>query len=956
MNISMARQYVFSLPLYLMLALIIGSMPITPVAAAADAASPPTNLHIAKDADGKDLITDKSVTIAWDLIGDDSNNNDIDIWDADTGAWVTWGDRSHMTLGVKPSTTYKWYITWYTDRGKDPMPKSNVIEFTTLADTSEYPEPPLVAPQYLHTTAVTDTSITLDWTPSPDATGYDIYVNGSWFGGVWNGTDHTFTYTIPEGGNLNGTSYEFVVSAQNAGVTPLKVSAGSNPVSITWGKLLAPQALQVITTNRSTASLGWARVDGATAYDIYTNGKRIGTSQEARYVAKGLQEGKRYALTVIAKNSLWQSDASGSAVTVPGADYNIVSYYPLWSASASGRGFLPADVDPTQLTHVNLAFSDVCWHGVSSNGSACQNETVPTQNDYVFDGEMVVGDPSADLTLFDQWAAIRDANSNLKLMISVGGWSWSNNFSNMASTEQTRRHFANSVVEFLRAYHLDGLDIDWEYPVEGGEEDNSRSPEDADNFLLMVKTVREALDAAGSEDGSYYLLTIAASQGDNFIVNAKLADSSKYLDYINIMTYDYSGSWEAFAHHNSPLYYDKNHPKDYAARNNVQGAILAELNGGVPGYKIQPGIPFYGKGWSGCTSGGEYAACTSALTPFGTWENGVFDYSDIENNYLTNQDYEYHWNEASKVASLYNAKDEIFITYNNADSIMYLTSLVRSLNLAGVMSWEISGDRDRTLSTQLAKDLPTSGIVNPDQLAAPTNVSTVIASLNKAVLKWDPSANASAYEVYADGVYVGTTTNTHYLVDGLSAGQPHTLRVLAINRQDGVLKSVSNFSSTAHLTTLKGTFSTSKALSRAELVSMIVKGLGITPVDSVDGPVFNDVPADSPFAADIAAAKHAGIILTSGSNFNPTGAVSREEFAIMLHRVLKQASDDPVSADALNRFSDKSAVSSDALDALAFVVDRKLLLGVSADKLAPQASITEAQATEIIVRAIASAL
>lgn len=542
-------------------------------------------------------------------------------------------------------------------------------------------------------------------------------------------------------------------------------------------------------------------------------------------------------------------------------------------------------------------------------------------------------------------------------MISVGGWSWSNNFSNMASTEQTRRHFANSVVEFLRTYHLDGLDIDWEYPVEGGEEDNSRSSADPDNFLLMVKTVREALDAAGSDDGKYYLLSIASSQGDNFIVNAKLADSSKYLDYINIMTYDYSGSWEAFAHHNSPLYYDKNHPKDYAARNNVQGAILAELNGGVPNYKIQPGIPFYGKGWSGCPSGGEYATCTSALTPFGTWENGVFDYSDIDNNYLTNKDYVYHWNEASKTASLYNAKDGTFITYNNVDSMMYLTSLVRSLDLAGVMSWEISGDRDRKLSTQLAEDLPTSGFVNQDQLAAPTNASTVIASLNKAVMKWESSASASAYEVYADGVYIGTTTDIHYVVDGLAAGKKHALKVLAINKQDGVLKSVSNFSNVTYATTLGGTFSTSEVLSRAEIVSMLVKGLGVTPVDSVDGPVFNDVPADAPFAADIAAAKNAGILIeTSDNNFNPTGAVSREEFAVMLYNVLKQASDNTVSSDVLDRYTDKSAVSSDALDSLAFVVDRKLMLGVTADKLAPQASITQAQATEIILRAIAAAL
>ena len=90
-----------------------------------------------------------------------------------------------------------------------------------------------------------------------------------------------------------------------------------------------------------------------------------------------------------------------------------------------------------------------------------------------------------------------------------------------------------------------------------------------------MKTVREALDVAGSEDGKYYLLTIASGQGDNFTVNADFANSVQYLDFINIMTYDYSGKDDPLGHHNAPLFYDKALPTSSAPRNHVLGGLLA---------------------------------------------------------------------------------------------------------------------------------------------------------------------------------------------------------------------------------------------------------------------------------------------------------------------------------------------------------------------------------------------
>ncbi|CAM3884147.1 glycosyl hydrolase family 18 protein [Cohnella lubricantis] len=759
----------------------------------------PTNLRIALDEEGNEKITHNTVTYEWDYLPDDAN--EIDVWNADTNAWLTWGNLTTHTLGsLKPETTYRIYITWFTDRPSLEY-KSNVIEFTTLPDPGGYPEPPLTPPLNLRVDSLTDSSVTLKWKTSPGATGYDLYVNGGWAQGVWDGSLDTVTYQLPEDGSVAGAVYKFELGAQrSAEGEPLAVSKNSNAVTLTWGELDTPKDLQVVSANRTSVSLGWAAVPGATSYDIYRDGALVGTSEANRYLASGLREGQTYKFQVAARNGLWTSEPSAETEAVPGHNYNIITYYTSWSIYA--RDFQPEDIAANQITHINYAFSDLCWRGMSSAAAACQNDDVPLQKDYVYDGEMVVGDPAADLANFAALNELKRTNPKLKLMVSVGGWSWSNFFSDMAATEETRRAFANSVVEFLRAYQLDGLDIDWEYPVEGGEDDNSRRPSDPVNFTLLTQTVREALDAAGAEDGKYYLQTIASGQGDNFVVNANLAESVNALDFINIMTYDYHGSWETRAAHNSPLYYDENDPTELAERNNVQGGVLGHLNGGVPAAKLVVGIPFYGKGWISCPPDGEgqYQVCTSA-TPFGTWENGSFDFADLENNYADQDGYVRYWNEASKAAYLYNPEKQVFMTYNDKASMMYIASFVKSLNLAGVMSWEISGDRSRTLSTELARDLPRYGEAGEPGLAAPAQLRATGKSAKSIALAWDAVADATGYEVFVNGVLAGQTNETKWALDALTANTAYRIKVLAVRRTETTIEAVSPFSEEMSVTT-----------------------------------------------------------------------------------------------------------------------------------------------------------
>lgn len=730
--------------------------------------------------------TSRTVTLTWDPV---ENATGYDVYTGG-GQWVKYVDGPmHTIVNLKPSTEYTYYV-----RAQNSVfspiaqsPPSEKIHITTKEPNPDEEEPvpdrPLAPPSYLKVTDVKESSVTLGWTGISGNVGYPIYVNDEYKGEVWDGSN-SYTFLVPEG-TERGTVFRFMASSFDGE----EESAYSNIVTLIWGDLAAPKDLQAVTTTRSTVAFGWAPTPGATSYDVYQNGVPIGVTNTNRYVSTGLTEGQSYSFKVIARNSLWTSPESEEVTVVPGSNFNIVTYFTSW---------LPYDrADLTKITHINYAFSDLCWGGYGTGDTKCQNDEIPLQKDYVFDGEMVIGDPKVDVANLNGLAQQRDQNSHLKLLISVGGWSWSKNFSNMAATEETRLGFANSVVKFLREYRLDGLDIDWEYPVEGGESHNSHRPEDKENFTLLMRTVRDALDAAGSEDGKYYLLSIASAQGDNFVVNADLANSSHYLDFINIMTYDYSGSWELLAHHNSPLYYDKNHPNATAPRNNVQGGVMGHLNGGVADYKLHVGVPFYGKSWADCPPNGQYQTCGAG--------GPSYNFSDLENKYVDKNGYKRYWNEAAKAAYLYNDDKKIFITYNDRNSMAYIASMVKSLDLAGVMSWEISGDSNNTLSTQLVQDLPIDGRVDSSALKAPDQLAAVSRNTRSIQIEWDETERATGYEVFINGQWAGNTSETRYTADGLTPNTAYRFHVLAIDRDGDDINRVSPASQSLSVSTLSET-------------------------------------------------------------------------------------------------------------------------------------------------------
>ena len=293
-----------------------------------------------------------------------------------------------------------------------------------------------------------------------------------------------------------------------------------------------------------------------TGYEVYRNDVRIATVQTTSYRDTGLTPGIEYTYYVKAFDAVGNiSEPSNRLVVttseggggIPGqSGRKVIAYYPSWATH--DRDFQVADIDGEKITHINYAFANI------ANGEVVVGDEY-ADTEKAFPGDC--WEPGCKRGNFNQLNKLKEKHPHLKTLISVGGWTWSNNFSDAALTDASRNKFADSAVRFIREWGFDGVDLDWEYPVAGGEVDGR--PEDKQNFTLLLQKVRQKLDEAGNQDGKKYLLTIASGASPDYVKNTELDQVQAQLDWINIMTYDFHGGWESASGNNAPLYLD---PKD----------------------------------------------------------------------------------------------------------------------------------------------------------------------------------------------------------------------------------------------------------------------------------------------------------------------------------------------------------------------------------------------------------
>lgn len=357
----------------------------------------------------------------------------------------------------------------------------------------------------------------------------------------------------------------------------------------------------------------------------------------------------------------------------------IVGYFADWNIYLEDNYYEVSDIPWDKITHINYAFAKI-----EDGKIALHDKWAAIQKPF--------GDDTWETPLkghFGQLIKYKKQYPQVKTLISVGGWTLSTYFSDVALTEESRSVFADSCVEFIRMYQFDGVDIDWEYPVGGGMSTNVTRPEDKQNFALLLKCLREKLDAAGLEDGKRYLLTIAAPAGSYTIKNMEPEIYHQYLDFVNLMTYDYSGSWDTSVNHLSPLYMNPEDPSSSQRKEtfNADWTVNEYLRLGVPAEKLNLGVPFYAAGWENITGGtnGLFGTLGQALNnEMYHFIRGLLD--------STTSGFARYWDDNSKVPYVWNPVSATLYTYEDEISLENKCNYVLNKGLGGIMIWELSGD------------------------------------------------------------------------------------------------------------------------------------------------------------------------------------------------------------------------------------------------------------------------
>jgi chitinase len=283
-----------------------------------------------------------------------------------------------------------------------------------------------------------------------------------------------------------------------------------------------------------------------------------------------------------------------------------------------------------------------------------------------------------------QLTALKAAHPTLQVAISVGGWG-AGGFSETADSDAGRRKFADSAAQLVAMHDADGLDVDWEYPRHG-ESGIRASPEDRANFTLLLKAIRAALDEAGAAHGrggaNHYTLSIAAADGP-FVSGIDIAAVAPYLDWFNLMTYDFVNSLTPSTGHHAGLHASKH---AQSAARTADRAVREFRSAGVPSGKLLIGAAFYGREFTGVQANNH-----GLYRPYGSYR-GEHPWPALKADYINGNGYVRYWDAAAQAPWLWNARTRSFISYDDPQSIAAKAAYAKEQHLGGIMYWEQSLD------------------------------------------------------------------------------------------------------------------------------------------------------------------------------------------------------------------------------------------------------------------------
>jgi len=444
----------------------------------------------------------------------------------------------------------------------------------------------------------------------------------------------------------------------------------------------------------------------------------------------------------------------------PTHNKKVVGYYAQWAIYA--RDYNVNDIDGNKLTHLMYAFFGIDYD--PANPSGTKLKSLDTYADFEHTETGAPWNSSIKGNFYDL-KNLKLAHPHLKILISVGGWTKSQNFPAVAASPVARQALANDMANFLATYpFIDGFDIDWEFPIVGGTDGTEsvnnilipaqpHTTNDHKNLVYLLEAMRTAMPNK--------LITIAAGNSVNNVSQQFIGPNNKssysmtndittYCDFITFFGYDFGGNWYDKTCYNAPLHPSGNiqdplHGTPAQALDVLVSIYLNQI--GIPASKLVMGVPFYGKLFTNVASSGSVPSlpglyvsaprtsswCTNPQPPQGTWDNinceysGSIEYCDLAGTVGTNPHHYLnpsntltltsaassagwvrYWDNTCKVPYLYNSTLNQFISYDDTQSIDAKGQYILSQNLAGAMIWELSQDTRGSNPNVLLNQLNTS--------------------------------------------------------------------------------------------------------------------------------------------------------------------------------------------------------------------------------------------------------
>lgn len=278
-------------------------------------------------------------------------------------------------------------------------------------------------------------------------------------------------------------------------------------------------------------------------------------------------------------------------------------------------------------------------------------------------------------------------------MLAVGGYG-ADGFSD-ASLQENRRTFTDNIIALVKELGLDGVDIDWEYPASDAWGTQKSRSEDTQNFTFLMKELREKLNQLPHKNKKY-ILTFASGTQDWYFKNVEVKKVEKYVDYINVMSYDLTGKWSDTTGLNSNLYKDA----ENKSIDSVDSIVKLYLSHQVDPAKLLLGVPAYSYGWEDVKSDGD--GSFSPGKPIDIDKTDL-SYKTIEEKYMDKNGFKRYFDEKAKAAYLYDG--ETFISYEDKEALREKIAYIKANNLGGAMVWEYSQDADDGLVKYLGDHL-----------------------------------------------------------------------------------------------------------------------------------------------------------------------------------------------------------------------------------------------------------